>query len=196
VRSRRTAEDFLRNPETHLEAFRFREERLLDTVARRLKSRLDSGMDSFQAMNECQDHLVTLARAHVERTALESFREGVARAPLPGLSEVLGNLAELWALSRLEADRGWFLEAGYMESSQTRAIRAQVNLLCREIREQALPWWTPSGSPTTCWRRRRPCDGAEPDGTGLTGRPRGRRPARPPWSYEPPRPLPATSRDC
>ena len=139
VRSRRTAEDFLRNPETHLDAFRFREERLLETVARRLKSRLDSGMDSFQAMNECQDHLVTLARAHVERTALESFREGVGRAPLPGLSEVLGNLAELWALSRLEADRGWFLEAGYMESSQTRAIRALVNELCREIREQALP---------------------------------------------------------
>lgn len=139
VRSRRTAEDFLRNPETHMEAFRFREERLLDTVARRLKNRLDSGMDSFQAMNECQDHLVTLARAHVERIVLESFREGVARAPLPGLSEMLGNLAELWALHRLEADRGWFLEAGYMESSQTRAIRAQVNRLCGEIREQALP---------------------------------------------------------
>ncbi len=139
VRSRRTGEEFLRDPEMHLEALRFREERLLGTVARRLKSRLDGGMDSFQAMNECQDHLVALAEAHVERGILESFREGVARAPNPGISEVLGNLAELWALARLEAHRGWFLEVGYMEGSQTRAIRAQVNRVCGEIRDQALP---------------------------------------------------------
>jgi acyl-CoA oxidase len=139
VRSRRRGEEFLRDPEMHLEALRFREERLLGTVARRLKGRLDRGMDSFQAMNECQDHLVALAEAHVERGMLESFREGVARAPNPGISEVLGNLAELWALTRLEAHRGWFLEVGYMEGSQTRAIRAQVNRICGEIRDQALP---------------------------------------------------------
>jgi acyl-CoA oxidase len=138
IRSRRTGEDFLRSPETHLDAFRFREERLLGSVARRLKRRLDEGMDSFQAMNECQDHLVSLARAQVERGILECFHDGVARAPLPGLSEVLGNLAELWALWRLEEDRGWFLETGYMEGTQSRAVRAQVNRVCGEIREQAI----------------------------------------------------------
>lgn len=138
VRSRRSAEEFLRAEETQLDAFRFREQRLLATVARRLKARIDDGMDSFDATIECQDHLVALARAHTERVVLECFREAVARAPNPPLSEVLNDLSDLWALSTLEADRAWFLEAGYMEPSQTRAIRGVVNRLCGEIRTQAV----------------------------------------------------------
>ena len=32
-----------------------------------------------------------------------------------------------------EADRGWFLECGYLEGNKSRAIRTQVNALCREV---------------------------------------------------------------
>jgi acyl-CoA oxidase len=138
VRSRRTSEEHLLDPGTHMEAFRFREARLLHTVARRLKSRIDAGMDSFEAMNACQDHLVTLARAHVETELLERFHEGAAEAPeTGGLRESLTALSALWALWRLEADRAWFLEAGWMEPGQTRAIRTLVNELCRRIRPDA-----------------------------------------------------------
>lgn len=139
VRSRRSGEGFLRDPETHLDAFRFREQRLLGTAARRLKARIDEGMDSFEAMNECQDHLVALAEAHVERWILERFQEGIARAEDSAAEEVLGTLAALWALSRIEEDRAWFLESGYMESGQSRGVREQVNRLCRELRDAALP---------------------------------------------------------
>lgn len=145
IRSRRTAEEHLRHPEFQLDAFRFREQRLLETAGRRLKQRLDDGMDSFQAMNECQDHLVSLSRAHVERRVLESFLRAVNHEEGPGaglvseeLAEELDRLADLWALWRLEADRAWFLEAGYMEGSQTRAIRGLVNDLCGEVRERAV----------------------------------------------------------
>lgn len=138
VRSRRTSADHLLDPGTHVEAFRFREARLLHTVARRLKNRIDAGMDSFEAMNACQDHLVTLARAHVEAELLERFHEGAAEAPDDGgVRQILTRLAALWALWRLEEDRAWFLEAGWMEPSQTRAIRGLVNDLCRELRPEA-----------------------------------------------------------
>jgi acyl-CoA oxidase len=139
VRSRRAGEEHLRSSETQLEAFRFREQRLLETAARRLKSRIDDGMDSFDAMNECQDHLLALARAHMERVILEKFRDAVERTgegEAKEAAEPLGLLADLWALSRLEADRAWFLESGYMEPRQTRGIRGQVNQLCGELR----PW--------------------------------------------------------
>ena len=141
VRSRRTAEEHLRDPEVQLDAFRFRERRLLQTAARRLKGRIDEGMDSFQAMNECQDHLVALARAHVERVVLEGFRKGVAQAREGEGEEVgacLESLSHLFALSRMEKDRAWFLEAGYMEGSQAKAIRKSVNRLCRELRTSAV----------------------------------------------------------
>ena len=134
---RRHDEEHLRDPDFHLAAFRYREERLLGSAARRLKGRLDDGMASFDAMNQVQDHLVTLAHAHTERLLLEAFLDGVKRAPTPGISETLRTLACLFALERLEADRSWFLEAGYFERAKSEAIRAQVNRLCRDVADQA-----------------------------------------------------------
>ncbi|MFW6200690.1 MAG: acyl-CoA dehydrogenase family protein, partial [Gemmatimonadota bacterium] len=81
VVTRRTEEEHLRDPDFHRSAFEYREERLLSSAGRRLKALLDDGMDTFEAMNHCQDHLVTLARAHVERHLLQCFREAVERAP-------------------------------------------------------------------------------------------------------------------
>lgn len=136
---RKTDSEHLRDPEFHIAAFRYREERLLGSVARRIKRLLDEGLDSFDALNACQHHLVTLAQAHTERLLLEAFQDGVARAPSLGLSETLGTLSQLFALSRLEADRGWFLEAGYFEPAKSKAIRHQVSDLCSAVREYAVP---------------------------------------------------------
>jgi acyl-CoA oxidase len=49
----------------------------------------------------------------------------------------LRSLAALFALSRLEDDRGWFLESGYLEANKARAIRTQVTALCAEVRDHA-----------------------------------------------------------
>ena len=140
IRSRRSTDEHLRDPETQLEAFHFRESRLLHTVAGRLKHRIDGGMDSFHAMNECQDHVVQLARAHIERTILESFQEAVDRiseAEGASVAELLAAVCDLYALSRMERDRAWYLETGYMEATQTKSIRELVNRLCRQLRGEA-----------------------------------------------------------
>ena len=134
VSMRRTDPEHLCDPDFHLAAFSYREERLLASAGRRLRALIQDGVDSFEALNRCQDHLLLLAGAHVERTVLEAFHDGVARAPSPAASE---RVATLWALARLEAERGWFLESGYFEGSKARAIRAQVNALCGEVAEQA-----------------------------------------------------------
>jgi acyl-CoA oxidase len=163
VRSRRTSEDYLLDPGTHLDAFRFREDRLLQTVARRLKSLIDDGVDSFEAMNRCQDHLVALARAHVETDVLERFHEAAADAPEEGhVRTTLTRLAALWALWRLEADRAWFLEAGYMEPAQTKAIRARVNGLCRSLRPRAVDLVDAFGIPDGVLRAPAAFEGPDP----------------------------------
>ena len=120
-----------------LAALEYREERLLRSVANRLRSRLADGMDSFQALNECQDHVVTLARAHIERVLLGRMQDGVAHAPTPGLSAALGTVSALYALSRIEAHSGWYLETGYLEPAKSRAVRSEVSELCRELRPHA-----------------------------------------------------------
>jgi acyl-CoA oxidase len=137
VATRRTDPEHLRDPAYHRAAFEYREERLLDSVARRLKHRLDEGVEPFQAFNECQHHLEELGRAHTERLMLDAFQDAVSRAPTPGSSELLRELAALYALTVLEGHRGWYLEAGSMETPKSRAIRSQVEEICRELRPLA-----------------------------------------------------------
>ncbi|MEJ2540382.1 MAG: acyl-CoA dehydrogenase [Gemmatimonadota bacterium] len=137
VATRRTDPDHLRDPEYHRAALDYRVERLVESAARRLKQRMDDGRDPFQAFNECQDHLETLGRAHTERLMMDAFLDAVARAPSPGVSETLREVACLFGLSRLERHRAWYLEAGYLEPVKSRAIRAQVGALCGELRPGA-----------------------------------------------------------
>ncbi|HEX6861354.1 MAG TPA: acyl-CoA dehydrogenase, partial [Thermoanaerobaculia bacterium] len=133
---RRTDPEHLCDPGFHLEALRWREDHLLATVARRLKKRLDAGQEPTQAMLECQTHLLATARAHVERTVAERAAAAVAAAPAD-LAALLRPLLALHALARLEADAGWLLEHDVLEAAKARAIRKQIDTLCRELRPAA-----------------------------------------------------------
>jgi len=148
VSVRRADEKHLRDPDMHRAAFEYREERLLSTAARRLKARIDEGVDTFHAMNEVQDHLVELALAHVDGLIQRRFVAQVEAAP-EELRGVLTDVYNLYALSTLERHRAWYLEAGYMESTKTKAIRAQVNLLCGTLREDAVDLVDAFGIPDT-----------------------------------------------
>ncbi len=58
---------------------------------------------------------------------------------VPASLAALRALRDLFALSRIEADRGWFLETGYIEASKAKAVRAEVNRLCADLRPLAVP---------------------------------------------------------
>lgn len=137
VVTRMTDESHLLDPEFHRAAFEYRENRLLVTVARRIKRRLDEGEDAFVAFTECQDHLINLAKAHVERVILQQFRQGIEAVEDDDLGTVLDRLCALFALSRMERDKGWFLENGYIEGGKAKAIRGQVERLCVRLRPDA-----------------------------------------------------------
>lgn len=142
VATRRHDEEHLADPNMHESAFSYREERMLARLAQRLKNRIDGGQDSFTAFAECGDHAVAVAKAHVERIVVRELRRAVERTESsgdPNVARVLGRLYELYALWRLEADKGWFLESGYFEAPKTRAIRNRVNRLCAELRPDAVP---------------------------------------------------------
>jgi len=152
--TRRTDPTHLRDPDFHQQAMEYRERRLTASAGRRLKKFNDEGLTPFDAINACQDHLIALAMAHVERKMVEAFQDGVARAPSAGVSETLRSVAQLFALERLEADRAWFLEAGYLEPTKSRAIRAEVNTLCGEIRPVAVDLAEGFGIPDDVLRAR------------------------------------------
>ena len=137
VATRRTDRDHLLDPEFHAAALAYREQRLLRSAAQRIRSRLQDGTDSFDAFVEVQDHLISLAKAHVERTIHERFLEAASEFGSRDFGSILGQLAALSALSAIKRDRAWFLEAGYVEPGKSRAIRAEVARLSRELAAHA-----------------------------------------------------------
>ncbi|HEY0809457.1 MAG TPA: acyl-CoA dehydrogenase [Longimicrobiales bacterium] len=137
VITRKTDVEHLRDPAFHGNALRFREARLLHSVAARLRALINDGMDSFEAVNECQDHLVKLAEAYAERLVLESFHERIAHFHDGGTHASMNELCALYALSCIENDRGWFLESGYIEPGKSKAIRRVLNDSCTRLAEWA-----------------------------------------------------------
>ena len=138
VVTRRTDPDHLAGRDFQHAALLYREERLLRSAARRLKSRLDRGMDSFEAVNACQDHLIALARAHVDRIVLESAHDALDKMQEGDAKALVARVVTLHGLATLEANRAWYLEKGYFEASKSEAVRREVNRSCRELATRAV----------------------------------------------------------
>ncbi|MCB9766344.1 MAG: acyl-CoA dehydrogenase family protein, partial [Alphaproteobacteria bacterium] len=64
---RRTARAHLRSPEFQGDTLQHRLDQLTWSAAGRLRSRMSAGMDGFDAINECQDHLLALSDAYAAR---------------------------------------------------------------------------------------------------------------------------------
>lgn len=131
VSARRDDEEHLRDPIQQLDLLRYREERLLDSAARRLRAGLKT--DPLTAMQEVQDHLMHLATAHVERVAHEAVQEQVERAA-PSLRPLLALVRDTFWASAVERDIGWFLMNGVVETPKAKAIRYLVNNCIQEMR--------------------------------------------------------------
>jgi acyl-CoA oxidase len=123
--------------EWQLDLFRWREEHVLGGVARRLRAGLDEDADTFEVFNECQDHVLAAARAHVDRLILEAFARAIDACEDDSLKPVLDRLFDLHALSTVERERGWFFEHGRMTAPRSKAITKAVNRLCAEVRNDA-----------------------------------------------------------
>jgi acyl-CoA oxidase len=124
----------LLDPAYQLAMFRWREEHMLSGVARRLKRGMDADMEPAEVFSRCQAHVIGAARAHVERLVLEAFVDRVAAMPDGDNKVALNLLCDLYALSTIEADRGWFMEHGRLSSQRAKAISREVDELCRKVR--------------------------------------------------------------
>jgi acyl-CoA oxidase len=148
--TRNTDEEHLLSFEFQLNAFKHRERDILVSAAQRLRKHTSSGMDSFDAFNVSQHHMIQVGLAHIERVILEKFIEQVEQTKDAGCQAVLKKLCQLFALSQIEENKGWYLESGYMEGSKTKAVRKLVNQLCWDIRQEAVPLVDAFKIPESC----------------------------------------------
>jgi acyl-CoA oxidase len=132
---------------TQLELFRWRHEHVLGGVARRLKKGIGDGRDPFMVLVDCQDHVLTAARSWVDVVVLEAFAEVAGRDPL------LDRLCSLYALSRIEAERGWYQEHGKLTGARSKSVIKTVNALLAELRPHAGELVDAFGVPESCLER-------------------------------------------
>jgi acyl-CoA oxidase len=114
--------------------FTERERHSLESLARRARK---AGKD-FDALNELGDHLLFVAKAHLERITLEAFIAAIETCEDEQAKGVLDGLCSLYALSSIHADRAWFIEHGKISTARSKAIGAEVGALCAQLRPDAL----------------------------------------------------------
>jgi len=134
---RETSSEHLVSYDFHLKAFQYREMSILKSAATRFKHHIDEGMDSFDAFNQTQYHMLKVGFAYIERVILEQFVEEIQQLEDEASRAVLTQVCQLFALSQIEQNKGWYLENGYMNGAKTKAIRREVNRLCESLRGEA-----------------------------------------------------------
>jgi acyl-CoA oxidase len=150
IATRRTDEEHLLDGEFHLQAFVHREKTIIASAAKRIKKLIDGGLDAYDAFNVVQHQMIDVAQAYLERVVLEQFQLAVKSVEDQKTKEILTRLNQLYALSQLEKNKGWFLEDGYMEAVKTKAVRKMVNQLCWDIRPDAVALVNAFDIPESC----------------------------------------------
>jgi acyl-CoA oxidase len=82
--------------------------------------------------------MIYAAKVHTDRIILESFIGGIDATTDPEARRVLNKLCDLYAVSNLCADRGWFVEHGRMSAGRSKSLVRMVDQLCGELRPDAL----------------------------------------------------------
>ncbi len=128
----------LLNRGTQIDLFEGREQHLIETAARRLRKAGKDEIAAFAAFNAAQDHIVSAAKAHIDRVTLEAFTAGIARCENEEAAEVLRLVCSLYALSNIEADRAWFMEHNRLSDDRGKAVQREVNGLLARLRPHTL----------------------------------------------------------
>ncbi len=122
----------LRNRDWQLAMLAWREEHVLDALASRMERARRPDVDEFAVYLDCQVHMLEAARAHVDRRILEAFAAAVEVAG-DEHGALLNTVCDLFALSTIEANRGWFQEHQRLSGARSKAIQRTVDNLCDEL---------------------------------------------------------------
>jgi acyl-CoA oxidase len=73
----------------------------------------------------------------MDTVLLEAFNAAVDACEDEAVKATLDRLCNLYALSNIEADKGFYQEHGRLTGPRCKAVTREVNRLCNEVRTQA-----------------------------------------------------------
>ncbi|KAF7726815.1 fatty-acyl coenzyme A oxidase [Apophysomyces ossiformis] len=99
---------------------------------------LAKGLDTDDAYEQCSQARLYAAKLHSYGYLFNRFADAVAK--LTGnLKEVLTEVCLLYGLFAIEDNAGAFLQYEYFTPAHVEFIRSQTNVLCKFVRDQAIP---------------------------------------------------------
>ncbi len=134
VQARNTNQSHLLSREFHLDAFSYREQKLIMSLSQRMRDYLKKRIDPYQAFLKCQNHMIACAHAYIDNITLKSFVKAVDAGEDSPSRRALQKVCDLYALSVLDEEKGWFLENDYFEGAKTKAIRRVKNKVIQDLR--------------------------------------------------------------
>lgn len=136
--TRNTAVEHLLGANFHADALRYREKKMLISLSDRMRDYLKKRLRPYEAFLKCQMHMVALAKAYIERLAYREMIKTIEPLPASAEKDMLVKMAAYYALHCIESDKGWFLEANYMNGDKSKAIRRVLHKLTQELRPECL----------------------------------------------------------
>jgi acyl-CoA oxidase len=139
--------EHLKSREFHLDSLKFRQERLLQTLAARLYSGMQqfkkenptksAKVAGFEVYNQCQDHAVAVARAYCDYIILERFYTTIDEMVTKyganhNIVQVMKQFVTLYALMKIEKDP-WFVVEKVLSPNKFKMIRDTVNSICESL---------------------------------------------------------------
>ena len=136
VHTRNTSVGHLLSREFHIDAFNYRFQKLLISCSSRMQDYLKKRIDPYQAFLKCQMHMVVLAHAYIDNIVLKSFIDAIEKGNPEPLKNILNKTCDLYALTIIQEEKGWFLENDFISGSKSKAIRRVHNRLVQELRPE------------------------------------------------------------
>lgn len=131
---RKSESEQLRARGWHMQMFDFRERHIVEGLAQRMRAAGKVAAEKqFDAINALQHHMLTAARAHMDRVILEAFIAGIEACEDDYIRSLLIKLCDLYALSTIEEHRAWFMEHDGFDAKRSKAVIAAVDDLCQEL---------------------------------------------------------------
>lgn len=121
----------LDDPATGAALLSRRARHLLETLAGRIKGRVDEGVDAAEAFLDVQPHALALARTATELEVMEAIRR--VEPQNEPLAAVLDKVAALFALWRVEADAAGYISTGLLTTGRASDVRDLVTSLSADL---------------------------------------------------------------
>ncbi|MFT4470725.1 acyl-CoA dehydrogenase [Arthrobacter sulfonylureivorans] len=136
--SERKSANYLKDPETQRQLLTDRVSTMVAGIGGALRNATRLPQKEAAALfNEHQHELIEAARAHAELLQWEAFSAAIAEIEDKGTRLVLTWLRDLFGLSLVEKNLGWYLMYGRLSAQRARILGTYINRLLSRLRPHA-----------------------------------------------------------